>query len=67
MQEIITAGHYQNLYPNPCKHVRIKLKMENYYDEGDGNYDNEDGWLWKDCSENNWCWFPILSIVPHFK
>ena len=22
MQEIITAGHYQNLYPNPCKHVR---------------------------------------------
>ena len=20
-QEIITAGHYQNLYPNPCKHV----------------------------------------------
>ena len=23
MQEIITAGHYQNLYPNPCKHVCI--------------------------------------------
>ena len=23
MQEIITAGHYQNLYPNPCKHVSI--------------------------------------------
>merc|ERR1711951_237173 len=21
MGEIITAGHYQNLYPNPCKHT----------------------------------------------
>ena len=30
MQEIITAGHYQNLYPNPCKHVRI-IKFCNFY------------------------------------
>ena len=21
MQEIITAGHYQNMHPNPCKQV----------------------------------------------
>ena len=27
MQEIITAGHYQNMHPNPCKQVLLTVLL----------------------------------------